>query len=268
MVGVMTRQPYPSDVSDAEWEIILPLLPTEPVRGRPWMYDTRELYNAMRYLARTGCAWRLLPHDFPKWRTVYNRFEAWRDSGVLERINDELVRKLRVRAGKTEDPKVAIMDSQSAKKADQAGEGGRDGGKKTNGRKRFVAVDSLGLVLAIVICSAAVSESAGGVMLLEALRKKPCWTPRLEKILADEGFRGKPAEWCAAAGVPMEIGKRPPDEKGFVPIPLRWRVERTFAWFGKHRRLGRDYEVRTDSSAAMIHLSMITLMAKRLAAVA
>ena len=173
----MNRPPYPTDATDAEWELIRPLLPAKHVRGRPQKYDLREIYDAVRYVVRSGCAWRLLPHDFPKWRTVYNHFAAWRDSGVLESAAQRLAADCRTSAGKDAAPSVAVLDSASAKMADQAGERGYDGNKKANGRKRFIITDVPGLVLAVVVCAANTSEQAGGVRVLVRFKAGPAWTP-------------------------------------------------------------------------------------------
>jgi putative transposase len=264
----MNRRSYPTDVSDAEWEIIRPLLPEAHIRGRPWQYDLREIYNAIRYIVRSGCAWRLLPHDFPKWRTVYNHFAEWRDDGVFERISQKLAGDCRKQVGRNPAPSLAIIDSASVKMVDQTGERGYDGNKKANGRKRFIVTDVLGLVMAVAVCAADVSEQAGGVRVLKEFQGTPAWTGRLEVVLADMGFRGSPVVWCAANGIRMDISNKLPGSSTFKVVRQRWVVERTFAWLNKHRRLSKDYEVLPRTEEAMVHQAMTSLMLRRLSRVA
>lgn len=258
---LMRRKPYPSDISDEEWKKLQPLLP-KPRRGAPRRANMREIINALRYLARTGCQWRMLPHDLPPWEKVYYYFSEWRDSGDWERINRELRIEIRVSVGKDPEPSAAILDSQSVKATEVSASRGYDAGKKVNGIKRHLLVDTLGMVLAVLMLTADIQDRDGARSLLEKIKTK---FPRLQKIWADGGYAGTLIDWVKQlCGWVLEIVKRSDTAKGFAVLPHRWIVERTFGWFNRYRRLSKHDEGLATSGEAMIHIAMITLMTRRL----
>ena len=260
----MEREPYPSDLSDAEWQILKPLIPPAKPGGRPRRTDMREVLNGVFYELRGGCAWRMLPHDLPPWQTVYHYFRQWKGDGTWERMNQTLRINLRVADGREAEPSAAIMDSQSVKTTDVKGIRGYDAGKQIKGRKRHILVDTMGLLLMVLVHAADIQERDGAKLLLNKV--KGCFT-RLCLIWADAGYRGQPMiDWVRNThGWILEIVKRDKGVKGFQVLPRRWVVERTFAWFGDYRRLSKDYEVLTETSEAMIYAAMIRLMVRRLA---
>ena len=264
-MGVVIRQEYTTDMSDQEWKRIEPFFPYRKpnLPGRPRKYAFREIINAIRYVLRTGCAWRLLPHDFPPWSSVYGYFLNWTKQGLWSKINRYLRRAVRRQQGRHPEPSAGSVDSQSVKTTEVGGEDGYDAGKKVNGRKRHALVDTLGLLLAILVHPANISDQAGAKLLLEKFKHS---FPRLRLIWADGGYDGQPMiDWVQqVCGWIWQVIKRPADTKGFVLLPRRWVVERTFAWIGRYRRLSKDYEVNTKHSEAMIYLAMINLMLKRL----
>jgi putative transposase len=259
----MRRKPYPNDLTDEQWKKLKPHLPKSHGRGAPRRVNMREVINALRYLSCTGCQWRMLPHDLPPWEIVYYYFSQWRDSGDWERLNRELRIEVRVSVGKDPEPSAAILDSQSVKATEVSKTRGYDAGKKINGMKRHLLVDTLGLVLIVLILTADVQDRAGARQLLEKIKGK---LPRLQKIWADGGYTGNLIDWVKqTCGWILEIVKRSDQAKGFQLLPHRWIVERTFGWFNRSRRLSKDYERLASSGEAMVYIAMITLMTKRLA---
>ena len=262
---------YPSDLSDEQWNQISSLVPApksgKGKPGRPIQLDRRTLINAIFYVVRSGCAWRLLPKDFGPWQTVYGYFRVWSQDWTWTFIHDTLRDWLRKTEERKVAPTAAIVDSQSVKTPDQAGERGYDAGKKIKGRKRHLAVDSLGLILAMRITSAAVQDRDAAKSLIPRVTSM---YQRVQVIWVDGGYLGALVQWVKQlrpfGKLRLEIVRRCDHLKGFKVLPKRWIIERTFAWLFKSRRLCRDYEVRLDHSEAMIRICMIRLMVKRLAA--
>ena len=262
---------YPTDLSDEEWEYIQTLVPAprsgKGKRGRPLKRDRRSLVNAIFYIVRSGCAWRMLPRDFGPWQTIYGYYRRWCQDWTWSFIHDTVRDWLRKTEKDKVAPTAAIIDSQSVKIGDQAGERGYDAGKKVSGRKRHVAVDTLGLILGVMITSAAVQDRDAAKGLIQFLVSM---YGRLQILWADGGYLGTLVQWVKRlrpyGKLRLEIVRRCDRAKGFQVLPKRWIVERTFGWLCKSRRLCRDYEVRVDHSEAMVRICMTRLMLKRLAA--
>jgi putative transposase len=263
---------YPTDLTDEEWNQIKSLVPApksgKGKRGRPVELERRTLLNGIFYVVRSGCAWRLLPHEFGPWQTAYGYFRTWSQDWTWTFIHDVLRDCVRKTEGRTVAPTAAIVDSQSVKMPDQAGERGYDAGKKVSGRKRHVAVDCLGLILFMMITPASVQDRDAARSLIKTLVGL---YSRLQIVWADGGYLGALVSWVKQlrpfGKLRLEIVRRCDQVKGFKVLPKRWIVERTFGWFSKSRRLCRDYEVRVDHSEAMVRICMIRLMVRRLAAI-
>ena len=261
----MSRKAYPSHLTGAEWRILEPWLPARLTRGRPREIDMREIINAIFYGLRSGCAGRMMPHDFPAWQTAYGYFWRWRRAGLGERLNDALRKAVRLQAGREAEPSAAIMDRQRVKTTETKGKRGYDSNKKVTGRQRHILVDGLGLSWVVLVHKASIQERAGAQVLLQ--RAKDTGFPRLRLIWADGGYGGQPMiDWVLAlAGWVFAVITRPGDVQGFSVLPRRWVVERTFAGLGRYRRLSKDYEELTETSEAMIYAAMVRLMVRRLA---
>jgi putative transposase len=263
------RKPYPSDLTDEQWELIEPLIPKARKGGRPREVDMREVVNAMLYLSRSGCQWDMLPHDLPCKSSVYDYFAAWRDDGTWQRLVDVLRGAVRMLEAPSEeiDPSAASIDSQTVKASERSAVRGYDGGKKITGRKRNIAVDSLGLLLAIIVTAASVDDAVAAQDVFQQL--KPQQQPRLDVVWADNKYHNHYLnDWIArqrSIRWRLEIVRRPRGAKGFVLLPKRWVVERTFSWLGRWRRMSRDYEHLTSSSESMVRLASIGRMLRRLA---
>jgi putative transposase len=261
----MERKSYPTDLTDEQWAVLQPLLPDAKPGGRPRKTNLRAVLNALLYLNRTGCQWRMLPRDFPPWKTVYNYFRAWIADGTWDCLLALLRVEVRLALGRQATPSAASIDSQTVKTTEVGGERGYDGGKRINGRKRHIVVDTLGLLLSVLVTSAAVDDAEAAKQVLACVESGAF--PRLRVIWADSKYHNYALyAWVQEhADYELEIVSRPEGARGFVLLPHRWTAERTLAWLGRCRRLSKDYERRTDTSEAMVQLSMIHLMVRRLA---
>jgi putative transposase len=258
------RKPYPSDLTDAQWAIIAPLIPSPGV-GRPRTNDLREILNAIFYLNRSGCQWDMLPHDLPAKSTVYDSFAQWRDDGTWQVILDALRRAVRAAQGREPAPSIACIDSQTVKGSEVGGARGYDGGKKIRGVKRHIVVDTLGLLLVVVVSAASADDGTYAPEVLRRLTAEQ--TVRLKEVRADGKYRNHRLDAYledARAGYRIVLVERPDGSTGWVRLPKRWVVERTFAWLGRYRRNSRDYEWHTASSEATLKVSSIHRMLRLL----
>lgn len=263
------RKPYPSDLSDEQWSLIEPVITAwkdrhRSVSGHQGAYAMREIVNSILYQGRTGCQWAYLPHDLPPKSATYYYFAAWRDDGTDQVIHELLRCQVRERARRLEDPTLVVLDTQSVHVAAgvPASTTGLDPAKRVPGRKRALAVDVLGLVIAVIVLAASTHDNAAGIALLDQVAEHAGGTVR--KALVDRGFKKQVAAHGAGLGIDVEIVERNPQDKGFVPQPKRWRVEQTYGILVLHRRLVRDYEHRPSSSASRVYWAMTQVMARRL----
>jgi len=257
-------RPYPSDLTDQQWALIAPMVPVKP-GGRPAKHSRRRIVDAILYLNRTGCSWRHLPHDFPPWDTVYWYFKRWNQDGTTDRIHDALREATRDAAGRDPMASAGIVDAQSVKAADTVGADSRgyDGGKKVNGRKRHVVVDTIGLLVVVLVTAAGLQDRDGGRLVLAKARMK---MPSIALVWADGGYAGRCVEFARRVlRIALQIVRKPEGQHTFEVLLRRWVVERTLSWLVRCRRLDRDYERLPEHAEAMVKWSMIGLITRRLA---
>ena len=259
----MRTQPYPSDVTDQQWRLVEPYLPVYP-GGRPRTTDLRDVVDAILYVLRTGCQWRYLPKDFPPKSTVWRYFDIWRHNGTLDLLHDRLRTRVRAREKPYAPRTTASIDSQSVDATSGGEARGRDNAKNVDGRKRHILVDGMGLLLAVLVTAASVDDAKAAQELFPRLQGQPMG--KVVRMFADSKYHNYALyEWVGEnAPWDMVIVRRPDGSKGWVKLPIRWTVERTFAWLGKYRRLTKDREKTVMSSDAFVKLAMLHLMLNRL----
>jgi putative transposase len=259
----MRTRTYPSDTTDAQWPLLEPHIPVYP-GGRPRKTNLRDVVDAVFYILRTGCQWRYLPKDFPPKSTVWRYFDEWRHNGTLDTIHDTLRTKVRTQEKPYAPRTTASVDSQSVDTTSGGEQRGRDNAKNVDGRKRHIVVDSMGLLLAVLVTAADVDDAKGAAQVFARLEGQPL--SKVGRMFADSKYHNHALyEWVAEhARWELVIVRRPEGSKGWVQLPIRWTVERTFAWLGRCRRLTKDREKSTLSSEAFIKMAMIQLMLNRL----
>jgi putative transposase len=256
------KQNYQSELTDSQWNHIKDFFPAPKQTGRPREVDFCRVVNGILFLLVSGCQWRMIPTSYGKWQTVYYYFAKWKKDGTWFRLHETLRVEERIRQGKKKHPTAGAADSQSVKTTAVPSARGFDAGKKINGRKRHILVDTLGLMIAVVVTTACVQDRDG---LKKLLRTFGVHRKKLKKIWVDGGYRGEIIEWVKSRfRYALEVVLRSDDVKGFVVLPKRWIVERTFAWINNHRRLSKDYERYRKTSETMIQIAMIRLMLRRL----
>jgi transposase len=255
-----TRKPYPSDVSDEEWSFVAPYLTLMPLDAKQREHDLREVFNALRFIVKTGMQWRMMPHDLPPWYTVYQQTQRWIAAGSFEAIVHDLRVLLRLAVGRDPDPSAAIFDGRTMQSSPESGSrAGYDGHKKKRGSKVHMAVDTLGHLLAMHVTPANEQERAQVEELARAVQEVT--NEHVELAYVDQGYTGEEAERAAAGhGIALEVVKLPEAKRGFVLLPRRWVVERSFGWIARFRRLARDYERLATTLVGMHFVAFVCLL--------